>query len=98
MIEMHENLKKIGVKRTEQKVSGLGKAAWRKKTKRLFFFSARVSKFRPLVEGQHCAKVSSKWQVDINHALRVCGGSQTQIEASEPSYVSFDRLDDPWPS
>ena len=37
MIEMHENLKKIGVKRTEQKVSGLGKAAWRKKQNGSFF-------------------------------------------------------------
>ena len=40
----------------------------------------------------------SLWKVDINQALRVCEGRQVQVEALEASFVSVDRVGDPWPS
>ena len=35
--------------------------------------------------------------MDRHKALRLCEVRPVQVEASEASYVSFDRVDDPWP-
>ena len=64
------------------------------------FSQLRMSKYRPLLEGQHCSKVSCHRGRSIS--IRPCGYMKTcrrkLIDASETSHVSFDRLDDPWPS
>ena len=103
--EIHELLKEvcenIGVKETVQNVAGLGKVAWRQ-TQEEPIFSAKdeqVHAFdrRPALRESPL----SRCQVDTSIPIRPCGcvkGRRRKVEASETSYVSFDRLDDPWPS
>ena len=90
---MHEKLKEvckqIGVKDAGQKVAGQGKVAWRKNATKPFFFAENK---QVQVFGRRSAlreSLLSLWQVDINLALWVCEDRQTQVDASETSYVFF---------
>ena len=92
-IDMHEPLKEVckdtGVKNAGQKVAGVGKVAWRNMHKEVFL----SAKDEQVVFGRRSAlrqSLLSPWQVDINQAFRVCEDRQTQIDASETSYVCFD--------
>ena len=55
--------------------------------------------FRPLSRRSALREsLLSRWKVGIHRTLRVRDGRQVHVEANEASYVSFDRLGDPWPS
>ena len=75
-----------------------GQGCWAKNDRRALY-QERMSTFRLLVDGQHRAKVSCYCGGSMS--IRPCGfvkNWQAQTAASETSYVSFARLDDPWPS
>ena len=37
-------------------------------------------------------------EVDTKQSLRMCEGRQAEVDVIEVSYVSWDRVDDQWPS
>ena len=79
-----------------QKVAGVGKVA-RRSAQEEPSFLAKDEQVRAF--GRRSALRGSLpplWQPDINQDLQVCENQQTQIDASETSCGSFDRLDDPW--
>ena len=94
-IAMHEELTEVckifEVKEAEQKEVGVDKVALR--TAKKVSFSARCEELE--VFGRRSVQ-REVWNVDINtqrttNVRRLA----VQVEASEVSYVSFDRLDDP---
>ena len=98
---VHESLKEvyknIGVKKAGQRIARWGKLAWRKSDRELFLSS----------KGLQAAlnKRSAVWvsllealNAKIHKTLRICEDRPVQIEESEASYVSLDRVDGPWPS
>ena len=92
-IERHEKVKDvskhIGVKKAGQRVPGSGKVAWRKTVKSAKEEQERALDRRSALRGS----LLSIWNVDIHQALRMCEDRQVEVEASEASYVSWDRVD-----
>ena len=95
---LREVSRKIGVKNAGQRMAGLGKVAWRKRRGNLSYQQGRDWTL-PSTESRNCGSLSLEaWNVDIHKALRICEERHVTVEGSEGSYVSFDRVDDPWPS
>ena len=95
---LREVSRKIGVKNAGQRMAGLGKVAWRK-TEREPFLSARKGLDAAFNRKSELREsLLEAWNVDTHKALRICEERHVTVEGSEGSYVSFDRVDDPWPS
>ena len=96
--KLREVCRKIGVKNAGRRMAGLGKVAWRK-TEREPFLSTRKGLNAAFNRKSELREsLLEAWNVDIHKALRICEERHVTVEGSEGSYVSFDRVDDPWPS
>ena len=95
--ELHEKLtdvsKNLEVKKAGGKEAGLGKLGLEEKSLRKDFFSSNKSKLKPLTGDRLCVKALCQFGwLTLNRQDR-----HVEVCASEVSYVSWDRENDPWP-
>ena len=85
-------------------MSGVKKAwaegCWRGgRHRRSPFSQPRLSKNTTSTESPRCGnRLLSVWSVDILQALRMCEYGQVEVNASDESFVSWDRVEDLWPT
>ena len=91
--------KNIRLENTEKEENGRAKAG-KTRAKHLFYFGDfdRVKRgLEAALNKVGTAGVSTEaCNVDIPTALRICEERRVTVEGPERSYVSFDRVDDPW--
>ena len=88
-----DRLKKAG-----RIIAGLGKEAWRKREKELFFSAKRGQEAAFNRRSALRESLLEAWNVDMHKSLRIGEQRHVTLEGSEDSYVSFDKVDDLWPS
>ena len=94
--DMHESFQEvcrnIGVNKAGQRIAGLGKLAWRDVRQGTLLFAEKDLQAAFNKRSELREYLLEAWTVDIHQSLCICEAWQVQVEASEASYVSFDRV------